>query len=113
MLARGAGDAIGATYVRIDTIELAIVSTLVPYRDNPVGYVVAKRVAADRLVAGRDVVAGAVNGVAARRGPDGRRWRHRPERCCGSRRCDAVTSPNIAAAWRKGSTASQKPSPTR
>ena len=42
MLARGAADAIGATYLRIDSIESAIVSTLMPYRDNPVGYVVAE-----------------------------------------------------------------------
>ena len=42
VLARGGADAIGATYLRIDTIELAIVSTLMPYRDNPVGYVVAE-----------------------------------------------------------------------
>jgi predicted kinase len=67
VLARGVADAIGATYLRIDSIESAIVSTLVPYRDNPVGYVVAERVAADQLVAGRDVVADAVNGVAAAR----------------------------------------------
>lgn len=60
-------DAIGATYLRIDTIESAIVWALMPFRDNPVGYVVAERVAADQLVAGRDVVADAVNGVAAAR----------------------------------------------
>ena len=36
MLARGAADALGATYLRIDSIESAIVSTLMPYRDNPV-----------------------------------------------------------------------------
>lgn len=67
VLARGVADAISATYLRVDTIESAIVSTLMPYRDNPVGYVVAERVAADQLVAGRDVVADAVNGVAAAR----------------------------------------------
>ena len=67
VLARGVADAIGATYLRIDTIEAAIVSTLTPFRDNPVGYVVAERVAADQLTAGRDVVADAVNGVAAAR----------------------------------------------
>jgi predicted kinase len=37
VLARGVADEIGATYLRIDTIESAIVSTLMPYRDNPVG----------------------------------------------------------------------------
>ena len=63
----GLADAIGATYLCIDTIESAIVSTLMPYRDNPLGYVVAERVAADQLVTGRDVAADAVNGVAAAR----------------------------------------------
>jgi predicted kinase len=67
VLARGVAEAIHATYLRIDTIESAIVSTLMPYQDNPVGYVVAERVAADQLTDGRDVVADAVNGVAAAR----------------------------------------------
>jgi predicted kinase len=67
LLARGVADAIGATYLRIDTIESGIAWALMPFRDNPVGYVVAERVAADQLVAGRDVVADAVNGVAPAR----------------------------------------------
>jgi predicted kinase len=67
VLARGVADAIGATYLRIDTIESAIASTLMSFRDNPVGYVVAEWVAADQLAAGRDVVTDAVNGVAAAR----------------------------------------------
>jgi predicted kinase len=67
VLARGVADAIGATYLRIDSIESAIVATLMPFRDNPVGYVIAERVAADQLAGGRDVVADAVNGVAAAR----------------------------------------------
>jgi predicted kinase len=67
VLARGVADAIGATYLRIDSIESAIVATLTPFRDNPVGYVVAERVAADQLVSGRDVVADAVNGVGPAR----------------------------------------------
>jgi predicted kinase len=67
VLARGVADALGATYLRIDSIESAIVSTLMPYRDNPVGYVIAERIAADQLVGGRDVVADAVNGVAPAR----------------------------------------------
>ena len=67
VLARGVADAVGATYLRIDTIETAIAATLMPYRDNPVGYVVAEWVAADQLAGGRDVVADAVNGVAAAR----------------------------------------------
>jgi predicted kinase len=67
VLARGVAEATGATYLRIDTIESAIASTLMPFRDNPVGYVVAERVAVDQLTDGRDVVADAVNGVAAAR----------------------------------------------
>jgi len=67
VLARGTADALGATYLRIDSIESAIVSTLTPFRDNPVGYVIAERVAADQIAGGRDVVADAVNGVAAAR----------------------------------------------
>ena len=67
VLARGVADAIGATYLRMDTIETAIVTTLMPFRGNPVGYVVAEWVAADQLAGGRDVVADAVNGVAAAR----------------------------------------------
>ncbi len=67
VLARGTADALGATYLRIDTIEAAIVTTLASFHGNPVGYVVAERVAADQLNAGRDVVADAVNGVAPAR----------------------------------------------
>ena len=67
MLSRGVADAVGATYLRVDSIESAITSTLTPFSDNPVGYVIAERVAADQLVAGRDVVIDAVNAVAAAR----------------------------------------------
>jgi predicted kinase len=67
VLARATADALGATYLRIDTIEAAIASTLTSFHGNPVGYVVAERVAADQLAGGRDVVADAVNGVAAAR----------------------------------------------
>ena len=102
VLARGVADAIGATYLRIDTIESAIVSTLMPYRDNPVGYVVAERVAADQLVAGRDVVADAVNGVAAARAG----WVALAARTGAALRfvevrCRDVA--NIAAGWRRAS----------
>jgi predicted kinase len=67
VLARGTANAIGATYLRIDTIETAIALTLMSFKDNPVGYVVAEWVAADQLVAGRDVVADAVNGIGVAR----------------------------------------------
>jgi predicted kinase len=67
VLSRGVADAIGATYLRIDSIESAVVTALGPFTDNPVGYVVADRIAADQLVAGRDVVADAVNGIGVAR----------------------------------------------
>lgn len=67
VLSRGVADAIGATYLRIDSIESAIAATLMPFKDNPVGYVIAERVAADQLAGGRAVVADAVNGVAPAR----------------------------------------------
>jgi predicted kinase len=67
VLSRGTASALGATYLRVDSIESAIVATLTPFQDNPVGYVIAERIAADQLTAGRDVVADAVNGVAAAR----------------------------------------------
>lgn len=67
VLSRGTADALGATYLRIDSIEAAVSATLTPFTDNPVGYVIAEQVAADQLAAGRDVVADAVNSVAAAR----------------------------------------------
>lgn len=66
-LAREVAARSGATFLRIDTIEAAIVSTLMPCSDNPVGYVVAARVALDQLRAGRTVVVDAVNDVEAAR----------------------------------------------
>jgi len=66
-LSRRAADGLGATFLRIDTIEAAIASTLAALIDNPVGYVVAGRVAADQLRAGRPVVADAVTNVLAAR----------------------------------------------
>lgn len=66
-LSRWVADRLGATFLRIDTIEAAIVSTLGPFGNSPVGYVVAGRVAADQLRAGRPVVADAVNNVTAAR----------------------------------------------
>ena len=67
LLARAVADRLGATFLRIDTIEAAITATLAPVTDNPVGYVVAARVAADQLRGGRHVVADAVNNVAIAR----------------------------------------------
>lgn len=66
-LAREVAARLGATFLRIDTIEAAIVSTLMPFSGSPVGYVVAARVAMDQLRAGRTVVVDAVNGVEVAR----------------------------------------------
>jgi predicted kinase len=62
-VAREVAARLGATFLRIDTIEAAIQSTLTPFVGNPVGYVVAARVAVDQLRAGGTVVVDAVNGV--------------------------------------------------
>jgi predicted kinase len=66
-LARPVADRVGATFLRVDSIESAIASTLAPVDDSPVGYVVAERVAADQLRGGRPVVIDAVNNVAEAR----------------------------------------------
>ncbi|MGW5388352.1 AAA family ATPase [Nocardia sp. NPDC003963] len=66
-LARALADELGATFLRIDTFEAAIVSTLLPFEDNPVGYVAAAWVAEDQLVGGRPVVVDACNNVPAAR----------------------------------------------
>jgi predicted kinase len=66
-ISRRVADQLGATLLRIDTIESAIVSTLAPFVNNPAGYVVAGWVAADQLRSGRPVVADAVNNVRAAR----------------------------------------------
>ncbi|MGW4071794.1 AAA family ATPase [Nocardia grenadensis] len=51
-LARALADELGATFLRIDTFEAAIVSTLAPFENNPVGYVAAAWVAEDQYWAG-------------------------------------------------------------
>lgn len=62
-ISRQVAGQLGATFLRIDTIEAAIVSMLAPFANNPVGYVVAGWVAADQLRSGRSVVADAVNNL--------------------------------------------------
>ncbi|MGI8760286.1 MAG: AAA family ATPase [Jatrophihabitantaceae bacterium] len=76
-LSRRVADALHATFLRVDTIEAAIVSTFMPFEHNPVGYVVAGEIAADQLRAGRTVVADAVNSLQVAR--DG--WAEVAERC--------------------------------
>lgn len=75
-LARAVAERLGATFLRIDTIESAVASTLMPIQDSPVGYVAAEWVAQDQLTSGRDVVIDACNDVEiAREG-----WRDLAER---------------------------------
>jgi len=62
-LARSVADRLAVTFLRIDTFESAVVSTLQPFEDNPVGYVAAEWVAEDQLRSGRSVVVDAVNSV--------------------------------------------------
>ncbi|WP_375481126.1 AAA family ATPase [uncultured Jatrophihabitans sp.] len=66
-LARRVADALGVTFLRIDTIEAAAARSGLEIGDAPVGYLVASWVAADQLRAGRSVVADAVNNVEVAR----------------------------------------------
>jgi predicted kinase len=71
-IGRAVADRLAVTFLRVDTVEAAIASTLAPIGDSPVGYFVAARVAADQLRGGRSVVVDAVNNVEPAR--DG--WLH-------------------------------------
>jgi predicted kinase len=70
-IARALAGQIGATYLRIDTIEQALRSCDALPPVGPEGYVIAYRVAAENLTLGRIVVADAVNGIELTR----RAWR--------------------------------------
>ena len=66
-VSRAVADAIGATWLRIDTIEVALARSGVAVGPRPAGYVVGQAVAADQLRSGRDVVVDAVNGLRVAR----------------------------------------------
>jgi predicted kinase len=69
-LARALARVTGATHLRIDTIEQALIDTgLAGSREDigPAGYVVAYRLAADNLRLGRAVIADSVNPIAITR----------------------------------------------
>ncbi|MUM16251.1 AAA family ATPase [Mycobacterium sp. CBMA271] len=66
-LARGVADELSATFLRVDTIEAAIASTLSAVDNNPVGYVAAQWIAEDQLRAGRPVVVDACNNLRVAR----------------------------------------------
>lgn len=62
MIARGVAEAIGAVWLRIDSIEVAIrTSGVVPGSLDDAGYRAAYAVAADNLRLGRDVIGDSVN----------------------------------------------------
>ena len=65
-LARALADDLGATYLRIDTIEQAL-RPWIPGDMGPAGYVVAYALAADNLRLGRTVVADSVNPIGLTR----------------------------------------------
>jgi predicted kinase len=62
-VARLVADALDATFLRVDSIEVAIERVGGPLRDVPAGYAAANAVAADQLRARRPVVVDAVNPV--------------------------------------------------
>ncbi|MEO6114420.1 MAG: AAA family ATPase [Sphingomicrobium sp.] len=67
-IARQVADQLGATYLRIDTIEQALRSALGLMDDvGPAGYVVAYAISETNLASGRTVVADCVNPIAATR----------------------------------------------
>ena len=80
-IARTIAEELGATYVRIDTIEQALRSSGAVTGDmGPYGYAVAYAVAEDNLRMGRDVVADSVNPIAITRAA----WRHVADRAATS-----------------------------
>ncbi|WP_078291351.1 AAA family ATPase [Mycobacterium sp. D16R24] len=66
-VARGLADDLSATFLRVDTIEAAINSTLSSCERSPVGYVAAQWVAEDQLRGGRPVVVDACNNLRVAR----------------------------------------------
>jgi predicted kinase len=66
-IARRIADELAATFLRIDSIEVAIQRWGVDISNSPVAYSVGNAVAADQLRGGRSVVVDAVNPIAAAR----------------------------------------------
>lgn len=60
-------DALGATWIRVDSIEAALARCALPVGARPAGYAVGNALAADQLRAGRPVVIDAVNGLRVAR----------------------------------------------
>jgi predicted kinase len=66
-IARGVADSLGATFLRVDSIEAAIERAGVRLLDLPAGYAVAQAVTGDQLRSRRPVVVDAVNPVRVAR----------------------------------------------
>ena len=66
-LARELAEQLRAVYLRIDTIEQALIDSGAPEPLGPAGYVVAYRLAAENLRAGLSVVADCVNPLSITR----------------------------------------------
>jgi predicted kinase len=62
-ISRRVADELGATFLRVDSIEAAIARSGLPLGESPAGYAVAHAIAADQLRAARAVVVDAVNPV--------------------------------------------------
>ena len=62
-LARQVAQSLGATYLRIDTIEVAVARSGLEAGEAPVGYLVAAGLAVEQLRIGLPVVSDAVNSV--------------------------------------------------
>jgi predicted kinase len=91
-IARAAADALGATFLRVDSIEVAIERAGVPLRQLPAGYAVAHAVAVDQLRSRRPVVVDAVNPVhEARAG-----WQELAAQCGASLRFVRVVLHDVA-----------------
>ncbi len=66
-LAREIADRMGATFLRIDSLDAAMTRWGFDVSGSPVAYAVGHAVAGDQLRSGRDVVIDAVNPIAAAR----------------------------------------------
>jgi predicted kinase len=76
-VARAVADSLGATFLRVDSIEVAIERVGLAVRELPAGYAVAHAVARDQLRSKRPVVVDAVNPVRVARAG----WKQLADEC--------------------------------
>jgi len=91
-VSRAVADALGATFLRLDSVEVAMQRGGIDLRDAPVGYAVAHAIAVDQLRAGRPVVVDAVNPVAIARAG----WQQTAASCDAELRLVRVVLPDEA-----------------